>query len=149
MPHDFLNFPELTNSQMDLYYFESPHKQITESFSATVVKVHDGDTVTLRWEERNFDFPLRISNIAAPELKETGGKDSQSWLEDILLNEEIQIIINPNKRVEKWGRLLGTILFNGLDVGEESIFANKSTQWEQRNDGTIRDFFGELDKLWR
>ena len=32
MPHDFINYPELTNNQMNFYYFESPHKQITENF---------------------------------------------------------------------------------------------------------------------
>ena len=39
MAHDFKLFPELTNAQMDLYYFESPHRQITEDFIGKVVKV--------------------------------------------------------------------------------------------------------------
>ena len=75
MAHDFVKFPELTNSQMDLYYFESPHKQLSEDFQAEVVKVHDGDTITLRCAERSFDFPLRIINIAAPELNQDGGME--------------------------------------------------------------------------
>ena len=37
MVHDFKAFPELTNSQMDLYYWDSPHKQITDDFDAVVV----------------------------------------------------------------------------------------------------------------
>jgi len=45
MAHDFKKFPELTNNQMQIYYFESPHKQITEDFKARVVDVHDGDTI--------------------------------------------------------------------------------------------------------
>ena len=39
MPHDFKRFPELTNSQMDFYYDDSPHPQITEDISVRVIKV--------------------------------------------------------------------------------------------------------------
>ena len=130
MVHDFKLFPELTNNQMDLYYFESPHKQITEDFTAKVVKVHDGDTVTLRTNFRDFDFPIRFVNIASPELDEIGGKDSQSWLEKKLLNQEVDIVMSKS-RVEKWGRLLGRVFFEGQDVGEESIEMGKSISWEE------------------
>jgi len=73
MAHDFKRFPELTNRQMNLYYFESPHKQITQDFVAKVVKVTDGDTIRVKWEDRDFDFPIRFIDIAAPELDEIGG----------------------------------------------------------------------------
>jgi len=150
MPHDFNKFPELTNSQMDLYYWESPHKQITSSFTARVVKVHDGDSVTLRWDERDFDFPLRISNISARELHETeerdtsfqmsaDGEESQKWLEGELLGEEVYIQIDPNNRIEKFGRILGKIIHNGLDVGELSIKKGQSVPWENRNDFKLQN----------
>ena len=79
-PHDFKRFPELTNAQMGLYYFESPHKQIFSNFVANVVGVHDGDTIRVLWRERDFTFPVRFMNIAAPELGERGGEDSQRRL---------------------------------------------------------------------
>ena len=80
MAHDFKRFPELTNSQMNLYYFDSPHKQITESFTAKVVKVTDGDTIRVKWDERDFTFPIRLSELAAPELNERGGVKAQRWM---------------------------------------------------------------------
>ena len=135
--HDFNKFPELTNSQMDFYYFESPHKQIFENFTAKVVKVTDGDTIKVRWAERDFDFPVRFMNIAAPELKEKGGEESKSWLEEKILGEEVDIMINPKLRVEKWGRLLGYVNFLGMDVGEESIVFGHSKPWSQRNEGKL------------
>ena len=145
--HDFKNFPELTNSQMQIYYFDSPHRQITEDFEAEVVKVHDGDTITLRWKERNFDFPIRFINIAAPELKgplskteQEGARESQKWLEERILNQKVDIVITNTNRVDKWGRLLGNVVFNGIDVGEESIFFGHSKPWEQRGEGLIPDF---------
>jgi len=129
MPHDFNQFPELTNNQMQFYYFDSPHKQITEDFSAKVVKVHDGDTITVRWRERDFDFPIRFANLAAPELNEAGGHTAQSWLEKRILNEMVDIILDP-QRTEKWGRILGTIYHNGINVGDEEIQRGLAMSWE-------------------
>jgi endonuclease YncB( thermonuclease family) len=135
--HDFKRFPELTNSQMDFYYFESPHKQIFEDFKGTVVKVSDGDTIRIQTNFRDFDFPVRFFDNAAPELDEDGGPEAQAWLEGLILGEEVDVLVNPDLRVEKWGRLLGRIIFKGIDVGEESIFLGHSVPWRLRNDGVI------------
>lgn len=143
MTHDFDKFPELTNNQLDLYYFVSPHRQITEDIRAKVIKVTDGDTVRVQWYGRDFDFPVRIINIAAPELKESRGPESQSWLESLLLDKEVIVGINPGIRVEKWGRLLGYISIGGMDAGEMSVMAGKSVFWDERNVMKIPD----LDKV--
>ena len=58
--HDYKKFPELTNKQINEFGFQSPHKQITEDFDATVVHVTDGDTIRLRTDFRDFTFPLRL-----------------------------------------------------------------------------------------
>ena len=137
MPHNFKDFPELTNNQMTLYYFDSPHKQIAEDFDAQVVKVHDGDTITVRWSERDFDFPVRLAEIAAPELNEVGGHEAQAWLEQRLLGKDVLVMVDPQKRVEKWGRILGTIMHDGLNVAEEEIWWGLATTWEDRNVGKI------------
>ncbi len=121
MVHDFKRFPELTNNQMQFYYWDSPHRQITEDFVARVIKVTDGDTIRVTTDFRDFSFPIRFSKIAAPELDEVGGDKSQSWLENRILGKEVQIMINPFNRVEKWGRLLGEIMFSGLNINEESM----------------------------
>jgi len=121
MAHDFKKFPELTNNQMQIYYFDSPHKQITEDFTAKVVKVTDGDTIRVLWRERDFNFPVRFAYIAAPEIKEKGGKESQSWLEDQILGETVDILINPFNRVEKWGRIIGVVTFMGINLNQMSM----------------------------
>jgi len=118
---------------------DSPHKQITESFTAKVVKVHDGDTITVDWQERDFNFPVRFANVAAPELNEDGGHEAQSWLENRLLDEMIDVIVDPDNRVEKWGRILGRITQGGMDVGEEEIFQGLVKSWNQRNEGKLID----------
>lgn len=147
MAHDFKRFPELTNSQMQFYYFESPHQQITEDFTARIEKVHDGDTVTVSCNFRDFNFPIRISNLAAPELNEGGGRDSQIWLESILLGKEVDVIISK-ARVEKWGRLLADIREGGDLMSDAVVRAGHGTSWEDKNSqNPFGDFEKELMKL--
>lgn len=147
MAHDFKKFPELTNSQMEVYYFESPHKQITESFRATVVKVTDGDTIRVSCDFRNFDFPVRFLDIAAPELKEKGGKEAQSWLENQILGENVDVIIDPNIRVEKWGRLIAEIFHGGRNMNDEVIRTGHAVRWEDRKKNKMPNFGAELDEI--
>ncbi len=134
MAHDFKRFPELTNSQMGFYYFDSPHQQIAEDFWAKVVRVKDGDTIQVKADFRDFDFPIRFSNINAAELNEEGGIESQSWLESQILGEEVEIIVNPKNRVEKWGRLLGQVRHKGFDMGEMSKVNGKSISLTEEQD---------------
>ena len=146
-PHDFKRFPELSNSQMQVYYFQSPHKQIVEDFTAKVVSVHDGDTVRVKWAERDFDFPIRIFNLAAPELNEKGGIESQQWLSSFLLGEEVDLLLSP-QRVEKWGRLLADIMHGGVVISEESVRNFHAVFWEDReSQGDIPSFKKELEGL--
>lgn len=138
MPHDFKNFPELTNNQMKFYYFDSPHKQITENFTARVVKVIDGDTIRVKWDERNFDFPVRLSFIDAPEREFVEGVQSMKWLEREILGQDVDIIINPTNRVEKWGRILGEIISGGLNINELSLLFKYSERFEDASSTFIK-----------
>jgi len=137
MTHDFKKFPELTNNQMQFYYFESPHKQILEDFQAKVIKVHDGDTIRVRADFRDFDFPIRIGRIDAPELDEDGGKQSQEWLEQKVLNKEVTIIVDPKNRVGKFGRLIGEILCDGENLSEASLRDGMSIPFGSNKEGKI------------
>lgn len=119
MAHDFKKYPELTNNQMNMYYFESPHEQITADFDARVTNVHDGDTVRLEVSFRDFTFPLRMSNLLAPELNEQGGVRSRDRLRNLIEGSTVEVIIDKKNRVGKYGRLLGQVRHKGFDVGEQ------------------------------
>jgi len=147
MAHDFKRYPELTNAQMQLYYFDSPHKQITEGFTARVVKVTDGDTIRVECDFRDFTFPIRFANTAAPELDE-GGKDSQKWLENEILGEEVEVIIDQKNRVGKWGRLLGEIMFRGMNMNEASLREGHAVPFSERKVGLSPDFNKSLEAKW-
>jgi len=121
MAHDFKRFPELTNNQMNLYYLDSPHQQIAEDFDAKVVKVTDGDTIRVETHFRDFDFPIRISNLMAAELNEKGGERSREHLRGLIEGKSIEVIVNKDNRVGKWGRLLGEVRESGFDIGTQMI----------------------------
>ena len=132
MPHDFKRFPELTNSQMASYYFESPHKQIGENFIGKVVKVTDGDTIRIETDFRDFSFPIRFMDTDAPEMNTREGLQSQKWLENEILGQEVEILVNQQNRVDKWGRLLGEVLFQGQNYNKLSMILNYAVKFDDR-----------------
>ncbi len=129
--HDYKKYPELTNRQLAAYGFMSPHFQLEKDFWAKVVKVIDGDTIRVTMEERDFDFPVRLLTIAAPEMNEEGGEESRKWLAEQIMGEEVKVLIDPFNRVGKWGRLLGTIIHMGLDINEMSMQMRYSVLFEE------------------
>jgi len=146
--HNYKQYPELTKRQLEEYGFTSPHKQITENFFATVVKVHDGDTITLRADFRDFEFPLRFLDIDAPEMN-AGGEVTRDWLKDRLLGEVVEIMIDIYNRVDKYGRLLGRVLHRGMIVGDEEIYLGLAKPFDSRREGEIPNINKELDtKKW-
>jgi len=134
--HDYVAFPELTNTQLDELQFSSPHAQITADFDAVVVKVHDGDTVTLRTDFRDFDFPLRLLDIDAPEMN-NGGEEARDWLRTKLDGSMVRVLIDSENRVGKYGRLLGKIFFSGLDVAQEMLYLGLVSVFGSKNEGGV------------
>ena len=136
--HDYKAFPELSNTQMQELQFTSPHVQITEDFTAIVVRVHDGDTITLQTDFRDFVFPLRFLDINAPELSE-GGEETGAWLRARLLGEEIKVEINRENRVGKYGRLLGKVIHRGMNIGQEMLHLGLTKPFGKKNEGEPQD----------
>lgn len=134
--HDWIKYPELSNNELNNFGVLSPHPQITEDFTATVKKVHDGDTISLATSFRDFVFPLRFLDIDSPELN-AGGQESRDWLKNKILNEEVQIQIDPNNRVGKYGRLLGRVFYRGLDLGQEELYLGLALRFGTKEEGKI------------
>ena len=114
--HDYSRFPELSNQQISEFGITSPHKQIVADFEGEVIRVHDGDTVTMRTSFRDFDFPVRLLDIDAPEMNE-GGEVARDWLRERVLGKTVTIQVDKRQRVGKYGRLLGKVISGGFDVG--------------------------------
>lgn len=146
--HDYKKFPELTNKQLALYGWSSPHFQIVSDFWATVVKVIDGDTVSVEMPRRDFAFPIRLLETDAKELGE-GGEDAKQWLKDKLEQKTVLVLIDPKNRVGKYGRLLGRILNNGLSVSEEMLHLGLAIPFGTKNLHELPNMSKELNiKKW-
>lgn len=142
--HDFQKYPELTNQQLETEEFASPHIQIKADFTARVEKVVDGDTIHLSCQFRDFTFPLRFLDIDAPELNEENGKEVQQWLKAEIEGREVEIKINRHNRVGKYGRLLGKVYLNGMDMGEIMQHLGMAVPFGKKNEGHIP----KLDKVF-
>jgi endonuclease YncB( thermonuclease family) len=147
MEHDYKNYPELTNTQLAEFGLESPHVQITEDFDAVVVKVHDGDTITLKTNFRDFTFPLRFLKIDAPELN-AGGDVARDWLKGQIEGQEVHITINPDNRVEKYGRLLGNVISRGIDMGETELRLGYAVEYGKKLEGEVLDINKIFSTKW-
>ena len=124
---------------MQIYYFDSPHKQILSDFKADLVRVIDGDTIRVKTDFRDFDFPVRLLKIAAPEMNEDGGSQSKSHLEQLIGSGTIEILVDPKIRVGKWGRILGTIFAQGIDVNDQMMRDGFAVPFEDRKQSKLPD----------
>ena len=148
MEHDYKNYPELTNAQLAEFGLTSPFPQITEDFEAVVLKVTDGDTISLTTTFRDFKFPLRILEIDAPEMSE-GGEETKEWLKGQIEGQKVQIQINRKNRVGKYGRLLGKVIHRGLDMGEILLSMNLAVPFGKKNEFNPPNLGKELSlKKW-
>lgn len=138
--HDFKNYPELTDNEIQRFGLVSPHVQFTEDFHAVVVRVHDGDTFTLRSELRSFDFPLRLLGVDAPELN-TGapGEEARDFVKGLVENEEVKIVINRKNRVGKYGRLLGDVVVGGISLSSLLLGLGYAKPFDQRRESDLPD----------
>jgi endonuclease YncB( thermonuclease family) len=144
--HDFKKFPELKKRQVQIYYFNSPIKQIFNNFFAKVIRVIDGDTIRVKSDDRDKSFPIRFIKNAAAEINERGGVRSKNWLEKQINNEIVEVVIDKNNRVGKWGRILGEIYFKGRSINDESISMGYSVVFGELQKGTIPDFQMEMEE---
>ncbi len=81
-----------------------------------IVEVHDGDTVTAKWDlGRNVvlvDEKIRLLGINAPEINKPDQREAgiaaRDFLRALVLNRKV-VIQTKKDRQEKFGRYLGTI----------------------------------------
>lgn len=115
----------LANTSPSIYKFKK----------AKVIKVYDGDTLTIAaWYDNTFQqFQVRIYGIDCDEIR--GGTDetkhnaqlAKTFAENLLLNEIVDInvlnntILHGKKQTEKFGRLLAEICINGVSLATELL----------------------------
>lgn len=104
---------------------------MTHCYDAVVTRVHDGDTpyvdIHLGLGVWLRDEPVRLLDCWAPELRDPGGPEARAALE-ALLDARPEPGFQPGRacilrarRREKYGRILGQVYVEGLDVGADLV----------------------------
>jgi endonuclease YncB( thermonuclease family) len=110
-------------------------EELTYKFYGTVVKEHDGDTVTI---DIDLGFSvhtiqnIRIAGINAPELSTPEGKLSRDYIQKIL-PIGTKVVLHTEKYRESFTRYIGDIyLDDGRNVGQMMIDAGFAVVYKDK-----------------
>lgn len=76
-----------------------------------VLRVHDGDTVSLSCAQRTIK--LRLADVDAPEIAQAYGPEARGMLQRLLTARHIQV---QTRARDRYGREIGDVLVDGQSV---------------------------------
>lgn len=111
-----------------------------EVIEAKVIKVYDGDTVTLEDKTK-----IRLFGIDAPERKQQGGDYSQKVLSDLLLNKKAKFVVMDTDR---YGRKVSKIYVGDIYVNEYLIKRGAAHYYEEyaKNENDLKQAYETAKK---
>jgi endonuclease YncB( thermonuclease family) len=106
-----------------LFCFSAQADEIT----GKVVKVADGDTVTIL-DGAQTQHRIRLSGIDAPESSQDFGKASKKNLSRLVAGKKVTI---QYAKKDKYGRIIGKIIHDGRDINLEQL--RKGLAWHYKH----------------
>lgn len=82
-----------------------------------VIKVSDGDTVTILTEDKTQQ-KIRLNDIDAPEKKQAFGNKSKDNLAKYIAGKTVTV---QYQKKDKYKRILGTIYYNNTDINLQQV----------------------------
>jgi micrococcal nuclease len=106
--------------------FKSTMKFVPPVYFGKVIKVYDGDTITIASklpynDSPMYRFAIRLSGIDSPEIKgKTNSEKDLAKLSRDKLNELIfgKIVVLKNTNIEKYGRILADVYFEDIHINK-------------------------------
>ena len=89
------------------------------SLQGRVVKVSDGDTLTLLVERKQIK--VRLTEIDAPENKQAFGERSRKSLGEMCAGQQATVHYSARSKYDKYGRIVGRVECRGLDANAEQV----------------------------
>ncbi len=121
------------------------HVALADTIEGEVVRVADGDTLTIRTSQP-LDYRIRISGIDAPEKGQPFGNRSKQNLAQLALNKQAQL---DCYKTDRYQRKVCRVFVEGGDVGLEQVrggaawwyraYAKEQTAAERRDYGEAED----------
>ena len=82
-------------------------------FSYKVIKVNDGDTITIMMNGEKQK--IRLYGIDTPEINQSFGTEAKQFLSDQILNKEVEIEV---KDTDRYKRLVAVVYLNNKSMNE-------------------------------
>ncbi len=98
----------------------------TPALQGQIVRVSDGDTVTLQSE--TGPLKIRLAGIDAPESQMPHGREAKAHLAAMVLGKEVQAIVHKKDR---YGRTIATLMLNTKDVNLAMLQAGMAWHYKQ------------------
>ena len=100
-----------------------------------VVHVADGDTLTVL-DATNTQHKIRLQGIDAPEKAQAFGQKSKQSLHRLVHSNQVSVEF---QKKDKYGRTVGKVVFNGLDVCLEQIKLGMAWHYKQYESEQIKE----------
>lgn len=96
---------------------------ISQTYTAKVVGVKDGDTVVILWE--NKPQTVRLAHVDCPEKNQPFGAKAKIFVSDFCFGKTVQIVIAG--KPDRNGRWIAEIFYNNQNLGKELV--RKGLAW--------------------
>lgn len=99
-----------------------------------VIGIKDGDTVVLLTKEKE-EITVRLSEIDAPERKQSFGTVSRTYLSNLIFNKEVKL---DKVGTDRYGRTLGFIYSrNGTNINLEMVKMGMAWQYDKYSKSAV------------
>jgi micrococcal nuclease len=97
----------------------TPVSSIAEVIHGKVVRVADGDTITVLTQERQ-EIKIRLAGIDTPEKRQAFGQKAKQFTSSIVAGKNVTV---DGKTTDRYGRTVGMVFVNGgkISVNEQIV----------------------------
>src|SRR2546421_10842584 len=103
-----------------------PVSQSGQVLTGRVVRVADGDTVTIL-DSTNTQHRIRLQGIDAPESHQAFGAQSKQSLSQMIFDKNVSA---EYEKTDRYGRIVGKILLDGTDISLDQIRAGMAWHYK-------------------
>jgi len=100
-----------------MFTCSSPAYVHADTLKGQVVKVADGDTITVQ-DDQGQKHRIRLAGIDAPEMNQPYGLHSKNNLRSLVAGQTVKV---EYEKRDRYNRIVGKVLIDGLDVGLEQV----------------------------
>jgi micrococcal nuclease len=117
-----------------------PREVLKEQYRGRVINVLDGDSITLR-DDNKQQLNVRLGEIDAPEYDQPFGGQARQVLTDLVLGKKV---IVKSQVIDKYGRIVGRVYLDEIDVSAELV--RSGSAWVYRKYATDNNLYQLEDK---